>query len=70
MNLAMADARVLASALGDWYTNGCSSGLDAYSSTCLRRVWRAEHFSWWITTMLHDHADDPFMDRLGMSNLR
>jgi p-hydroxybenzoate 3-monooxygenase len=70
MNLAIADARVLAAALGDWYTNGCSSGLDGYSSTCLRRVWRAEHFSWWMTTMLHRHADDPFMDRLGLSNLR
>jgi p-hydroxybenzoate 3-monooxygenase len=70
MNLAVADARVLASALADWYATGSTAQLDAYSATCLRRVWRAEHFSWWMTTMLHRHADDPFMDRLGISNLR
>jgi p-hydroxybenzoate 3-monooxygenase len=70
MNLAVADATVLARALGEWYGSGSTRGLDAYSETCLRRVWRAEHFSWWMTTMLHHHADDPFMDRLGLSNLR
>jgi p-hydroxybenzoate 3-monooxygenase len=70
MNLAIADARVLAGALGEWYGTRSSAQLDAYSATCLRRVWRAEHFSWWMTTMLHRHADDPFMDRLGLSNLR
>ena len=70
MNLAVADANVLAGALADWYSSGSSAQLDAYSATCLRRVWRAEHFSWWMTTMLHRHADDPFMDRLGVSNLR
>ncbi|MCA1648044.1 MAG: 4-hydroxybenzoate 3-monooxygenase [Chloroflexi bacterium] len=70
MNLAIADARVLAQALGDFYASGSTAQLDAYSTTCLRRVWRAEHFSWWMTTMLHRHADDVFMDRLGLSNLR
>src|SRR6185436_6056656 len=70
MNLAVADAAVLADALGDWYSSGSSARLDRYSETCLRRVWRAEHFSWWMTTMLHRHADDPFMDRLGVSHLR
>lgn len=70
MNLAVADARVLAQALAQFYSNGSSAELDAYSATCLRRVWRAEHFSWWMTTMLHRHPDDPFMDRLGISNLR
>jgi p-hydroxybenzoate 3-monooxygenase len=70
MNLAVADARVLAGALGEFYSNGRADALDAYSATCLRRVWRAEHFSWWMTTMLHRHPDDPFMDRLGVSNLR
>jgi p-hydroxybenzoate 3-monooxygenase len=70
MNLAVADARVLAAALSAWYITGSSAGLDAYSATCLRRVWRAEHFSWWMTTMLHRHPGDPFMDRLGVSNLR
>jgi p-hydroxybenzoate 3-monooxygenase len=70
MNLAVADARVLAEGLTRFYSSSDGSGLDAYSATCLRRVWRAEHFSWWMTTMLHRHPDDPFMDRLGISNLR
>jgi 2-polyprenyl-6-methoxyphenol hydroxylase-like FAD-dependent oxidoreductase len=46
MNLAVADARVLAGALGDWYARGSTDALDAYSAICLRRAWRAEHFSW------------------------
>jgi p-hydroxybenzoate 3-monooxygenase len=70
MNLAVADARVLAHALRCYYATRSTDALDAYSATCLRRVWRAEHFSWWMTTMLHRHKDDPFMDRLGISNLR
>jgi p-hydroxybenzoate 3-monooxygenase len=70
MNLAVADAKVLASALQSWYSTGSTAELEAYSSTCLRRVWRAEHFSRWTTTMLHRHAEDPFVDRLGPSNLR
>jgi p-hydroxybenzoate 3-monooxygenase len=70
MNLAVADARILADALGAFYATGSRVNLDAYSAKCLRRVWRAEHFSWWMTTMLHRHPEDPFMDRLGVSNLR
>jgi len=70
MNLAVADARVLAKALASFYARGTTELLEEYSATCLRRVWRAEHFSWWMTTMLHRHPDDPFMDRLGISNLR
>jgi p-hydroxybenzoate 3-monooxygenase len=70
MNLAVADASVLAGALTDFYSTGAWQQLDRYSGTCLRRVWRAEHFSWWMTTMLHHHPADPFMDRLGVSNLR
>jgi p-hydroxybenzoate 3-monooxygenase len=53
LNLAVADVRVLADALCDWYDTGSSAGLDAYSDTCLRRVWRVQHFSWWMTSMLH-----------------
>jgi p-hydroxybenzoate 3-monooxygenase len=71
MNLAVADARVLAEALTAWFSTGDAGHLDAYSSTCLRRVWRAEHFSWWMTTMLHRHPDaDPFQERLQLSQLR
>jgi p-hydroxybenzoate 3-monooxygenase len=70
LNLAIADVAVLAEALIDFYSSGDRSGLDAYSQTCLRRVWRAEHFSYWMTTMLHQHGEDPFDDRLQLSQLR
>ena len=53
LNLALHDVRVLADALAEWFDSGDATGLDAYSDTCLRRVWRAEHFSWWMTQMLH-----------------
>jgi p-hydroxybenzoate 3-monooxygenase len=74
MNLAIADARVLASALMAWYRTGDRSLLDAYSATCLQRVWRAAHFSWWMTSMLHrfPHASEvgDFEERLQLSQLR
>jgi p-hydroxybenzoate 3-monooxygenase len=70
LNLAAADVRVLADALALWYRRRDSSALDRYSSTCLRRVWRAEHFSWWMTSMLHLAADrDPFQARLQLAQL-
>jgi p-hydroxybenzoate 3-monooxygenase len=71
MNLAIADVVVLARALVAHFRHGDGSGLAAYSETCLRRVWRAEHFSWWMTSMLHvgDRADD-FDRRLQLSQLR
>ena len=71
LNLAIADVRVLAEAIVDWYARGSTSGFDSYSRDCLRRVWRAEHFSWWMTTMLHRlEGDDPFDARLQLSLLR
>jgi p-hydroxybenzoate 3-monooxygenase len=71
MNLAIADVRVLAEALTSFFANGDEKGLDAYSDTCLRRVWRAEHFSWWMTSMLHNAPDgDPFTRRLQTAQLR
>ena len=71
MNLAAADVRVLAEALVAWYKSGRADLLDAYSATCLRRVWRAEHFSWWMTSMLHRFpGDDAFQQRLQRSQLR
>ena len=61
LNLAIRDVSVLAEALVEWYRSGDSGLLDAYSETCLRRVWRAEHFSWWMTTTLHRApSDDEF----------
>jgi p-hydroxybenzoate 3-monooxygenase len=71
MNLAIHDVRVLAEAIVDWYRTGSRALLDDYSAACLRRVWRAEHFSWWMTHMLHrSDADDDFGRRLQLSQLR
>jgi p-hydroxybenzoate 3-monooxygenase len=71
LNLAIADVRLLAEALVHWYRTGSSKLLDGYSASCLRRVWRAEHFSWWMTSMLHRPAgDDPFDLKLQLSQLR
>jgi len=72
MNLAIADVRVLAAALHAWYTSGDRTLLESYSQTCLRRVWRAEHFSWWMTSMLHRFPDDDggFQHRLQLAQLR
>jgi p-hydroxybenzoate 3-monooxygenase len=71
LNLAIADVRVLAEALVSWYRTRSASLLEAYSDHCLRRVWRAEHFSWWMTSMLHrPPGDDPFDVKLQLSQLR
>jgi len=71
MNLALGDARVLAEALQAFYGSGDKEGLDGYSERALARVWRAEHFSWWMTSMLHRFpGDDSFHHRLQMSQLR
>ena len=71
LNLALHDVRLLAEALVSWYRIGSSSLLDSYSEACLRRVWRAEHFSWWMTTMLHRfESDDEFDLKLQLSQLR
>jgi p-hydroxybenzoate 3-monooxygenase len=70
MNLAIADVNVLARALGAFYANGATALLDAYSATCLRRVWKAERFSWWMTSMLHRFpGKTPFEQRLQMAEL-
>ena len=52
LNLALADVAVLAPAL-DALLHGDDKPAAAYSATCLDRVWRSTHFSWWMTTMLH-----------------
>jgi p-hydroxybenzoate 3-monooxygenase len=62
LNLAAADVHVLARALSSRYATGSSDLLDAYSRTALRRVWRAQHFSWWMTSMLHRFHDGSAFD--------
>jgi p-hydroxybenzoate 3-monooxygenase len=70
LNLAVADVRVLSAALHRWFATGDGAALDAYSVTALRRVWRAEHFSYTMTTLLHaDPSGDPFEERLALSHL-
>ena len=69
LNLAVADVAVLADALIDLATGRGSERADAYSATCLERVWRASHFSWWMTSMLHV-AGDVMDSQLMQSQLR
>ena len=70
MNLAVADVRVLARALTEFYESGRTDLLDRYSESCLQRVWRAQHFSWWMTSMLHRFDDDDvFRHRLQLAEL-
>ena len=70
LNLAAADVRVLAEALEAHFA-GDAEALDGYSDRALERVWRAEHFSWWMTTMLHrDPHADAFELELQRSQLR
>jgi p-hydroxybenzoate 3-monooxygenase len=71
MNLALADVKVLAKALTAWYRSKSRDLLDHYSQHCLERVWRAEHFSAWMTALLHrDPVGDPFEHKLRLSYLR
>ena len=53
LNLAAADVGLLARALAEHYRERSDAGIDAYSERCLRRVWRAERFSWWFTSLMH-----------------
>ena len=70
LNLAVADVNVLAKALVAHYRTGDDGGLDAYSATCLRRVWKAQRFSWWMTSMLHrSPGGDAFQHRVQLAEL-
>jgi p-hydroxybenzoate 3-monooxygenase len=70
LNLAVADVRVLSRALAAHYRDKRDDQLAQYSATALRRVWRAENFSWWMTSTLHRfHDDTPFHHRLQLAEL-
>ncbi|HEX8013326.1 MAG TPA: 4-hydroxybenzoate 3-monooxygenase [Casimicrobiaceae bacterium] len=58
LNLAATDVGYLSSALIEYYKDRREAGLDAYSQRCLRRIWRAERFSWWFTMLMHRFHDD------------
>jgi p-hydroxybenzoate 3-monooxygenase len=63
MNLAFADVHYLAQALGARYDCGDTQRLQGYSETCLRRIWKAQRFSWWMTTLLHRFENAPAFDQ-------
>ncbi|MGI8722537.1 MAG: 4-hydroxybenzoate 3-monooxygenase [Geodermatophilaceae bacterium] len=69
LNLAVADAKLLADAIVGW-RRGSDRLLDTYAETALRRVWRSTHFSWWMTSMLHIEGGDPFARELQLAQLR
>ncbi len=69
LNLAVNDARLLAAALEDWYRDGSDARLARYSDTALRRVWRAQDFSHYMTQLLHDLGGGRFERKLQLSRL-
>lgn len=58
LNLAATDVKYLASAFIDFYQDRSDAGIDGYSQRCLRRIWRAERFSWWFTSLMHRFPDN------------
>ncbi|TCO80932.1 p-hydroxybenzoate 3-monooxygenase [Plasticicumulans lactativorans] len=70
LNLAAADVRVLARALTHYYATGRTDLLDGYSDTALKRIWKAQRFSWWMTSMLHTFPGaDAFQRRVQIAEL-
>jgi p-hydroxybenzoate 3-monooxygenase len=70
LNLAVADSVVLARALEAQFRHNNHALLDAYTNTCLRRVWKGERFAWFMTTMLHRaDGDGDFEQRMQMADL-
>ncbi len=63
MNLAFADVHLLSRALTEFYRSGSAARLDQYSQTALRRVWKAQRFSWWMTRLFHLFPDENRFDR-------
>ena len=69
LNLAAADVRILYRALTERYRTGRSELLDGYSEQALRRIWKAERFSWWFTSVTHRFSDDAFEHRIQLAEL-
>jgi p-hydroxybenzoate 3-monooxygenase len=63
LNLAASDIRYLFDGLREFYVEKSGAGLQAYSERALARIWKAERFSWWMTTMLHTFAEDDAFGR-------
>ena len=62
LNLAASDVKYLSQALQDFYLERSDAGIEAYSARCLRRIWKAERFSWWFTTLMHQFPTDAAID--------
>ena len=69
LNLAASDVRYLSQALVEYYVEKSAAGLDHYSERALARVWKAERFSWWMTTLLHRISENPFDHKLQLAEL-
>jgi p-hydroxybenzoate 3-monooxygenase len=70
LNLAVADVRFLTEALAAYYTNGRTDLIDGYSARCLNRVWKAQRFSWWMTSLTHRFPEaSPFERRAQIAEL-
>jgi p-hydroxybenzoate 3-monooxygenase len=70
LNLAVADVRIMAQGFAEFYKTGKSHLLEHYSEICLRRVWKAQRFSWWMTSMLHRFdTNNPFDERRQIAEL-
>jgi p-hydroxybenzoate 3-monooxygenase len=70
LNLAVSDVRFLSQALAAFYRDADRAGLDGYSARALSRVWKAERFSWWLTSLLHRFPDaDPFARKMQIAEL-
>jgi p-hydroxybenzoate 3-monooxygenase len=69
LNLAASDVYALYHCMRKTYKEGRADLLEKYSELCLRRVWKAERFSWWMTSMMHRFSDDPFNQRIQLAEL-
>lgn len=69
LNLAASDVYTLYKALVITYRDGRPGILDKYSELCLKRIWKSERFSWWMTSLLHKFSDDPFNQRMQLAEL-
>jgi p-hydroxybenzoate 3-monooxygenase len=69
LNVAVNDARLMAAALVEWYRTGSAGALERYSETAMRRVWRAQDFSNYMTQLLHDLDEGPFHRKLQLARL-
>ncbi|MCB1813498.1 MAG: FAD-dependent monooxygenase, partial [Candidatus Competibacteraceae bacterium] len=70
LNLAASDIYYLSRALIAYYQSGATELMDRYSADCLRRIWKAERFSWWMTTLLHTFPQEgPFMAKMQNAEL-